>query len=69
MAYPLTKVSVETIGPLTVAAVRAGVGSALLMAVLGRRIHELWQPGMAAKSYLAQGMLNCVIPWILVAWA
>ena len=69
VAYPLTKVSVETIGPVTVAAVRALLGSALLFAVLGRRIHQLWQPGMAAKSYLAQGMLNCVIPWILVAWA
>ena len=69
VAYPLTKVSVETIGPITVAAVRALLGSILLFAVLGRRIAEMWQPGMAAKSYLAQGMLNCVIPWILVAWA
>ena len=69
VAYPLTKVSVETLGPLTIAAVRATLGCALLPAVLGRRVHELWQPGMAAKSYLAQGMLNCVIPWILVAWA
>jgi drug/metabolite transporter (DMT)-like permease len=69
VAYPLTKLSVETIGPITVAAVRALLGSALLFAVLGRRIAQMWQPGMAAKSYLAQGMLNCVIPWILVAWA
>lgn len=69
VAYPLIKVSVETLGPLTVAAVRATLAALLLVAVLGRRVHELWQPGMAARSYLAQGMLNCVIPWVLVAWA
>jgi drug/metabolite transporter (DMT)-like permease len=68
-AYPLLKVSVETLGPLTVAAARAVMATIMLAAVLGRRLPEMWQPGMAARSYLAQGLLNCVIPWTLVAWA
>lgn len=68
-SYPLLKIAVETIPPLTVTAVRALLGGLLLAAALGpARARELRKPGMA-KPYFVQGLLNCVLPWILVAWA
>lgn len=67
-AYPLTKTAVETIGPLTVAAVRALIASLLLLAVLGPRARELWRAGNPG-DLLLQGLFNCIVPWTLVAWA
>jgi drug/metabolite transporter (DMT)-like permease len=67
-AYPLTKIAVETLAPLTVAAARALLGGALLLAVLGPRWRLLLQPGNP-KALLTQGFFNCILPWTLVAWA
>jgi drug/metabolite transporter (DMT)-like permease len=67
-AYPLTKVAVETIAPVTVAAVRALLGGLLLLAVLGPRWRLLLSPGNP-RALLTQGFFNCILPWTLVAWA
>jgi drug/metabolite transporter (DMT)-like permease len=67
-AYPLTKTAVETLGPLTVAAVRALIAALLLLAVLGPRARQLWQAGNPG-DLLMQGFFNCILPWTLVAWA
>ena len=67
-AYPLTKMAVETIPPVTVAAVRAVLGGGLLLAVLGPRWRELLLPGNP-RALLTQGLFNCILPWTLVAWA
>ena len=67
-AYPLMKVAVETIPPVTVAATRALLGGLLLLAVLGPRWRELFRPGNP-RALLTQGFFNCILPWTLVAWA
>jgi drug/metabolite transporter (DMT)-like permease len=67
-SYALIKVSVETLPPLTVAAVRALLGGLLLLALLGPRWRLLVQPGNPA-ALLTQGVFNCILPWTLVAWA
>lgn len=69
-SYPLTKIAVETIPPITVTALRALLGGLLLAAFLdarGRR--ELWRMSTGSTVFVTQGALNCVIPWILVSWA
>jgi drug/metabolite transporter (DMT)-like permease len=68
-SYPLIKISVETIPPITVAALRGLFGGALLFAIMGRDAPALWRSGIAFRTYFTQAMLNCVIPWTFVAWA
>jgi drug/metabolite transporter (DMT)-like permease len=67
-SFALIKVSVETIPPITVAAVRALLGGLLLLAVLGPRWRLLLQRGNP-RALLTQGVFNCILPWTLVAWA
>ena len=67
-SYPLMKVAVETIPPLTVAATRAVLGGFLLLVVLGPRWREFLNPGNP-RALLTQGLFNCILPWTLVAWA
>ena len=69
-AYPLIKLAVETLPPVTVTALRAGLGALLLFAALGAQgRRELWRIGTTSMAFVYQGMFNCVLPWILVAWA
>jgi drug/metabolite transporter (DMT)-like permease len=68
-SYPLIKVSVETIPPLTVAALRGLFGGALLFAFMGRDAPALWRSGVPLRTFVAQATLNCIIPWTFVAWA
>src|SRR5688572_29159281 len=49
--YALTKVAVETIAPLTVAAGRGLIGGLVLAAVLGPRLHLLWSTGTGGGVY------------------
>ena len=68
-SYPLIKIAVETIPPLSVAALRALFGGLLLLALMGRDAPALWRSGVPARTYFAQAAFNCIIPWTLVAWA
>ena len=70
-SYPLLKVAVETIPPLTVVAVRSLLGGLILLAVLGPRAKLLWEmrSGEALRVMVIQSAFNCIIPWILIAWA
>ena len=68
-SYLLIKISVETIPPLTVAALRAVFGGALLFAFMGREAPALWRSGVPFSTHLSQSIFNCVIPWTFVAWA
>ena len=67
-SYPLLKVSVETIPPLTVTALRSLGGALLLLAALGPQVRELWKPGEIGPFFV-QGIFNCILPWMLVSWA
>lgn len=68
-SFPLIKVAVETLPPITIAALRALLGGMLLLALLGPRAPLLWRSGLPHDAYVKQAMFNCVLPWILVAWA
>jgi drug/metabolite transporter (DMT)-like permease len=68
-SFPLIKVAVETIPPLTVAAIRATLGALLLLALLGPRTKVLWQAAREGDYFASQGIFNAVLPWALVAWA
>lgn len=67
--YALTKVAVETLPPVTVGAIRALGGGLVLAILLGPRLAGLFRTGMGAGVYLLQAVFNCIVPWILVAWA
>ncbi len=68
-SFPVLKVAVETVPPITVAAMRALLGGLLLLAFLGRRAPLLWRSGLPRGTYVRQAIFNCVLPWTLVAWA
>lgn len=55
--------------PLTVAAVRASLAGLMLLALLRGNTRWLVTSGLAPGTYTVQALLNCVIPWTLVAWA
>ena len=68
-SYPLLKIAVETIPPLTAATARAFVGGAILLLVLGRRAPELWRMATTSRDLWVQSFFNCILPWTLVSWA
>ncbi len=70
-SYPLLKVAVETLPPLTVVAIRSLIGGLILLAALGPRVKLLGQvsTGSSLRALSIQSAFNCVIPWILIAWA
>ena len=70
-SYPLLKVAVDTLPPLTVVAIRSLVGGLILLAALGPRVRLLGQvsTGSSLRALSIQSAFNCVIPWILSAWA
>ena len=68
-SYPLLKVAVETIPPLTASAARAAFAGAILLAILGRRGPELWRMVTGHRELWVQSFFNCILPWTLVSWA
>ena len=70
-SYPLLKVAVETLPPLTVVAIRSLIGGLILLAALGPRVKLLGEvtTGSSLRALSIQSAFNCVIPWILIAWA
>jgi drug/metabolite transporter (DMT)-like permease len=69
-SYPLLKVAVETIPPLTVVALRASLGGLILLAAMGRSWRGLRDVARdSPRSLVIQSLFMCVIPWILIAWA
>jgi drug/metabolite transporter (DMT)-like permease len=68
-SFPLIKVAVETIPPLTVAAIRAAGGGLLLAALLGPRLGMAWRAARDGDFFVSQALFNVVLPWVLVAWA
>lgn len=70
-SYPLLKVAVDTLPPLTVVAIRSLVGGLVLLAVLGPRARLLGEmrAGSSLRALAIQSAFNCVIPWMLIAWA
>ena len=70
-SYPLLKVAVETLPPLTVVAARALLGGLILLAVLGPRVRLIGEMvrGGSLRALAIQSAFTCVIPWILITYA
>lgn len=70
-SYPLLKVSVETIPPITVVGLRTLIGGLLLLAILGPRIQLFreFRTGPERRALLTQSFFNCILPFVLVAFA
>jgi drug/metabolite transporter (DMT)-like permease len=69
-SYPQIKVAVETIPPLTVAASRSLIAGLLLLAFLGPKgARQLWKSATGSSQLFIQAVFNCILPWMLLAWA
>lgn len=69
-SYPLLKVALETIPPLTVVALRATLGGLILLALLRHRMSELRDVARDSPRALAiQSVFTCIVPWLLIAAA
>jgi hypothetical protein len=67
-AYPLIRVAVTTIGPLTLISARSMVAAIALLFVAAARGISLCAPWAEWRRFLFQALLNNVIPWTLLAW-
>lgn len=67
-AYTFTKVAVESIPPLTIAAVRVTVAGALLGVYIAYRGERIPRTAMTWRRLFVQGCLNSIIPFTLIAW-
>ena len=70
-SYPLLKVAVESIPPLTVVAIRSLLGGLILLAALGPRVRLFTEvaSGASLRALAIQSAFNCIIPWILITHA
>lgn len=67
-SYLLVKVSVETIPPLTLIAVRVAVAAVCLLAVAGWLGHALPKDRRTWRMLLLQAVFNSIGAWTLLAW-
>jgi drug/metabolite transporter (DMT)-like permease len=67
-AFLFMKVAVQEVGPLTVVAVRVGLGAALLYAILRRQGRSLPKIGPVWKHFLVMGLTSSAIPFFLLSW-
>ena len=68
-SFPLLKLAAETIPPLTLAAIRSTGAALILAAVLGPQLAQVWQVARAGPALWIQALFNCIVPWLLIAWA
>jgi drug/metabolite transporter (DMT)-like permease len=68
-SYPLLKIAVETIPPLTTAACRAILASVVLLALLGGDARRLAGPGLPRVRLALQAFWISILPWCLLTWA
>lgn len=67
-AYPLTKIGVGTIPPITLVAMRVSIAAIVLLAILWRLGLTLPRGRATWRDFLVQAFLNSIVSWLLVAW-
>ncbi|MCP5366977.1 MAG: EamA family transporter [Hyphomicrobiales bacterium] len=67
-SYPLIKVALATIPPVTLIALRVTLAAAVLGAVMAWRGDRPPRPGPTWGRLLVQAQLNSVGAWLLLAW-
>ena len=68
-SYPLLKVAVETVPPLTTAACRALLATIVLFALLGGDLRRLTDPALPRGRLAVQAFWISILPWCLLTWA
>jgi drug/metabolite transporter (DMT)-like permease len=68
-SYSFIKISVETIPPVTLIAVRTLIAGAILLAVIRWRGLSLPAHAVTWRRFTFQACLNSVVPFTLIAWA
>jgi drug/metabolite transporter (DMT)-like permease len=67
-SYLLIRVALATIPPVTLIAARVAIAALVLLAVLWRMRMPLPRDRPTWTGLLVQSLLNCVLPWTLLAW-
>lgn len=67
-AFLFMKVAVQEVPPLTVAAVRVGLGAALLYLILRWQGRSLPKLGPIWKHFIVMGVTSNAIPFFLLSW-
>jgi len=68
-AFLFMKVAVQEVPPLTVAAVRVGLGAVLLYLILRWQGRALPKLGPVWKHFLVMGLTSNAIPFFLLSWS
>jgi drug/metabolite transporter (DMT)-like permease len=67
-AFLFMKVAVQEVPPLSVAAIRVGLGAVLLYLILRGQGRFLPKPGLIWKHFLVMGLTSNAIPFFLLSW-
>ncbi|MCL4302185.1 MAG: DMT family transporter [Anaerolineae bacterium] len=68
-AFLFIKVAVQEVPPLSVAAVRVGLGAVLLYLILRWQGRSLPKPGSVWKHFIVMGITSNAIPFFLLNWS
>jgi drug/metabolite transporter (DMT)-like permease len=67
--YPLTKIGLESIPPITFISARSLVAAVFLLVILRTRGIRLPTDGKAWKLFAVQQTINSTIPFLMITWA
>src|SRR3954469_18731519 len=66
--YALTKISLETIPPITLVAARVSIAAAVLWLIATFRGYKLPKQRSLIGLLFIQGIITCVVPYTLIAF-
>ena len=67
-SYPLIKIALESIPPITLMAVRVSLAAAMLCAIACYRGLHFPRDGSTWRAFLVQAFFNSIGAWTLLAW-
>ena len=67
-SYPLIKIAVSSIPPLTVVSIRVSIATLLLLVICLVNKEKLFHSAKTSGKLFIQSCLNCIFPWSLLAW-
>lgn len=67
-SYLLVKISLESLPPLTLIAIRVSLAALCLLAVAGWRGQRLPKDGRTWRRLLLQACFNSIVAWTILAW-
>ncbi len=67
-SYPLIKIAVATIPPLSLVSIRVSIATLLLLIFCWASKEKLLNLTRTSGKLFIQSCLNCIFPWTLLAW-